>query len=112
MHKILGMQVAMEDLNFSSDYKMSNVTLNVEIDFENPEQEPKLDVFVKGFFKGEVAKGVRLRFVSQLELYAMSNIRISGQMNDIFTNVFDLHNMVNMTQMTLNSFVDRHGQLS
>jgi hypothetical protein len=110
IHRVLGLQVATEDLVFSDDYKMSNVTLNMEIDFEDPE-DPKLDFYVKGFFNGEVAEGVKLRFMSKLQLYAMSNIRISGEMNDIFTNVFDLHNMVNMTQMTLNSFVDRHGQL-
>lgn len=87
----------MEDLSFSSDYKMSNVTLNLEIDFEKQESAPELDVYIKGFFNGKVAEGVNLRFISRLQLYAMSNIRISGEMNDIFTNVFDLHNMVNMT---------------
>jgi hypothetical protein len=39
------------------------------------------------------------------------SVRLTGEMDDIFVNAFNLNNMVNMTQMTLSSFVKSDGSL-
>ena len=38
-------------------------------------------------------------------------LRVTGSMDDIFTNAFNLNNMVNMTQMTLSSTVNHNGDI-
>lgn len=89
---------------------MSDCSLNLDLTFE-PGARPTLDFYVKGIFTGQMQNDLKLKFASDLRLYKENSVRVMGEMNDIFENAFNLNNMINMTQMTLNSRVDMLGNL-
>lgn len=84
---------------------LDNCFLNLDIDFTNFD-EPKLDVYISGDFIGEIQEGVKLYFKSKLYLSDEGRLKLTGEMNEIFVNAFNLNNMVNMTQMTLETSID------
>ena len=47
-----------------------------------------------------------MNFDSKLYLEDDNSLRLVGEMNNIFTDAFNLNNMVNITQMTVENTVD------